>query len=274
MDLSERNGWARAPLSTLGILISGQSPASRFVNQDGRGTPYVSGPEQWNGTQVVIDKWTTSQVKIVPERSIFIVMKGSRVGSVFPGTAAAIGRDLAAYVPFKPLGSRFMTIALREACKTLAADARGPIPGFSRPMLLNLWIDLPPLAEQARIVELCQSAEPHVLAQALHGELRTGDPTDESADTLLSRLQDDIEVVRVNASAEATPEERTRPTSVDRLIEVARVSAKGITPERLFEAAGYTDEDVSSFYSHLKLAIESGAITYHASAGSVMAHAD
>ena len=93
MNDNGKSKWSRAPLSALGLLISGQSPASRFVNHEGRGTPYVSGPEQWTGERVVIDKWTTSAAKIAPERSIFIVMKGAGVGAVFPGTAAAIGRE-------------------------------------------------------------------------------------------------------------------------------------------------------------------------------------
>jgi type I restriction enzyme, S subunit len=159
MSHSENIKWSRAPLSALGVLISGQSPASKFVNHDGRGTPYVSGPEQWTGEQVVIDKWTTSSANIVPERSIFIVMKGAGVGTVFPGRSAAIGRDIAAFVPYEPLNRDYVNIALREECKGLVDDARGHIPGLSRSMLLNLWLDIPPLAEQGRITQKLYEAE-------------------------------------------------------------------------------------------------------------------
>lgn len=159
MSHSENGKWSRAPLSALGMLISGQSPASKFVNQDGRGIPYVSGPEQWTGEQVVIDKWTTSSAKIVPERSIFIVMKGAGVGTAFPGRSAAIGRDIAAFVPYEPLNLNYINIILREQCKRLVDDARGHIPGLSRSMLLNIWLEIPPLAEQGRIAQKVYEAE-------------------------------------------------------------------------------------------------------------------
>ena len=159
MNPSNRSKWSRAPLSALGILISGQSPPSRLVNKEGQGIPYVSGPEQWTGEQVVIDKWTTSTAKIAPERSIFIVMKGAGVGTAFPGREAAIGRDIAAFVPYEPLDREFMTILLHERCKDLVDDARGHIPGLSRPMLLDLWLDVPPLAEQGRIAAKIHEAE-------------------------------------------------------------------------------------------------------------------
>src|SRR6266567_144746 len=103
MSPSDKSKWSRAPLSALGLLVSGQSPASNPVNHEGLGAPYVSGPEQWTGEQVVIDKWTTASAKITPERSIYIVMKGAGVGTVFPGTVAVIGRDIAAFVPYEPL---------------------------------------------------------------------------------------------------------------------------------------------------------------------------
>jgi type I restriction enzyme S subunit len=101
---------------------------------------------------------------VAPERSIFIVVKGAGVGKVFPGAAAAIGRDIVAFVPYKPLDRDFIYLALREQCKGLVGDARGHIPGLSRSILLNLWLDVPPLAEQQRIVEVVHKAEANFAA--------------------------------------------------------------------------------------------------------------
>jgi hypothetical protein len=272
MNHGERSKWSRAPLSALGILISGQSPASRFVNHEGRGTPYVSGPEQWTDKRVVIDKWTTSAAKIAPERSIFIVMKGASVGMVFPGTTAAIGRDIAAFVPYKPLDREFMTIALRERCKSLVGDARGPIPGLSRSMLLDLWLDMPPLAEQARIAEKTRSAADDTITAALLGQLGTGDAADEDADALLSRLEEDVDVQRVEASAEAEEGQRTRAVSVSRLVETVRASGTGLSPERLFATAGYQMDAVDVFYSHIKAAVTADMVRYDATTDSVVAN--
>ena len=88
--------------------------------------------EQWTGDEVIIDKWTTASVTVVPERSIFIMLRGSVVGVVFPGIASAIGRGIGAFVPYEPLNREYLVIALREICKGLVHQARGHVPGISR----------------------------------------------------------------------------------------------------------------------------------------------
>ena len=92
-------------------------------------------------------------------------MKGFGVGTVFPGTSAVIGRDIAAFIPYKPLNRDYILLALRERCKGLLVDARGHIPGLSRSMLFEIWLDVPPLAEQARISRRIYDAE-NLLARA------------------------------------------------------------------------------------------------------------
>lgn len=86
--------WVSTTLSAFGKLHCGQSPASEQVNIKGEGVPYVSGPEQWDGTRLNLKKWTTAPSRIAPEASIFITVKGAGVGTMFPGMAGAIGRDI------------------------------------------------------------------------------------------------------------------------------------------------------------------------------------
>jgi type I restriction enzyme S subunit len=151
--------WATVPLSEIGVLISGQSPPQSAVNQDGQGTPYVTGPEQWTGEEVVVDKWTTAAATVVPERSIFIMLRGSVVGVVFPGISSAIGRGIAAFVPYEPLNRQYLIAVLRDMCKVFVEQARGHVPGISRADLLSLQIPIPPLAEQQRIVSTLRSVD-------------------------------------------------------------------------------------------------------------------
>src|SRR5690349_11209203 len=116
--------WAGRSLGESGLRVGGSAAGGRMVHQGGVGRPYVAGPEQWTGSEVQIDKWPTASVKIVPDRSIFIVVKG-RVGTVFPGTASAIGRDIVAFVPYEPLNIAYLTIALAKVCADMSTSARG-----------------------------------------------------------------------------------------------------------------------------------------------------
>src|SRR5262245_44052441 len=90
-------GWALTTLNDVGSLFCGQSPASSTVNTAGQGVPYVSGPEQWDGAVLHMNKWTTEPARMVPDGTVFVTVKGAGVGTVFPGAACAIGRDIYAF---------------------------------------------------------------------------------------------------------------------------------------------------------------------------------
>jgi type I restriction enzyme, S subunit len=102
-------GWAWVDLDDIGTLYCGQSPPSETVNERGEGTPYVSGPDQWDGSTLRLEKWTTAPRRVVPEGTAFLTVKGAGVGTVFPGVRAAIGRDIYAYMPEPELSVGFVT---------------------------------------------------------------------------------------------------------------------------------------------------------------------
>lgn len=146
-------GWAYADLNDIGALFCGQSPPSATVNDCGKGTPYISGPHQWDGSALRLDKWTTAPGRLVPEGSVFVTVKGAGVGSVFPGVPAAIGRDIYAYVPEPDVSAGFVTHILRFTAAEVVRRAHGDIPGLSKDHILKHQIPLPPSAEQARIAD-------------------------------------------------------------------------------------------------------------------------
>lgn len=145
-------GWAETTLQSLGIFHCGQSPAATEVNKQGTGTPYVSGPDQWNGLRIIENKWTTDPKRTVPEGCIFITVKGAGIGTIFPGTCCAIGRDIYAFQPSPQVDSRFAFYAIQDTIDSVIRQASGLIPGLSRQHLESHQVMLPPLPEQRRIV--------------------------------------------------------------------------------------------------------------------------
>lgn len=136
--------WPLVTLGDLGRVICGQSPPSGSVNTRGVGTPYVSGPEQWDGTSLLLGKWTTDPRRVVTEGCVFVTVKGAGVGTVFPGVAAAIGRDVYAFEPNSRADARFVEHALRHTAAEVVRAARGDIPGLSKHHLTGHAISLPP----------------------------------------------------------------------------------------------------------------------------------
>ncbi|MBY5719286.1 hypothetical protein HFO33_22280 [Rhizobium leguminosarum] len=145
-------GWVSENLGAFGEVYCGQSSTASDVNTDGRGTPYVTGPEQWTGTAIELNKWTTTPKRVVPDGCIFITVKGAGVGKMFPGVSCAIGRDVYAYRPSPQLSYRFVAKALAYTVNAVIREARGDIPGLSKEHITDHVVPLPPLAEQMRIV--------------------------------------------------------------------------------------------------------------------------
>jgi type I restriction enzyme S subunit len=210
------NGWAETTLDQLGHLYCGQSPSVSEVNYDGVGVPYVTGPEQWDGSRVREDKWTAHPRRIAPEGSIFITVKGAGVGKMFPGIHAAIGRDVYAFKPHDEMDFGFVFYAIRHSIDALVANAQGDIPGLSKSHILDHAIALPGRTEQRRISlkieelfgkidegERCLSAispfadkalglavslRHAILNSAFRGQLVAQDANEEPASELLKRI--------------------------------------------------------------------------------------
>ena len=142
----------RIKVADLGTLYCGQSPPSGTVNIKGEGVPYMTGPEQWDGHKIVINKWTTDPRRMVPDGCIFITVKGAGVGKIFPGHAGAIGRDIYAFEPVKELSPRFVEHSLRQTVQEILKGAVGDIPGISKRHILEHEISVPPRDIQDGIV--------------------------------------------------------------------------------------------------------------------------
>jgi type I restriction enzyme S subunit len=79
-------------------------------------------------------------------------VKGAGVGTLFPGIACAIGRDVYAFEPSPKVDFAFVVHALNSNIQAIVRTARGDIPGLSKSDILDHEVPLPPLAEQRRIV--------------------------------------------------------------------------------------------------------------------------
>lgn len=143
--------WMRTTIGALGVLHCGQSPSSAHVNAQGDGVPYVSGPEHWNGAVVHRSKWTTAPARMAPARSVFITVKGSGVGTLFPGIEAAIGRDIYAFEPHVEVDFRFVYRALQYSIQDVITRARGDIPGLSKAHILDHELSVPGPRAQAAV---------------------------------------------------------------------------------------------------------------------------
>jgi type I restriction enzyme S subunit len=199
-----------AYLGDLGQILAGQSPSVVEVNYEGKGEPYVTGPEQWDGKKILAHKWTEYPKRMAPDGSIFVTVKGAGVGKTFPGCRAAIGRDVYAFVPDSNHDHHFVLLAIQSSVGGIVIKAKGLIPGLTKADIAEHEIYLPVIEEQTEIVRRVESLfayadrlearyttaraqveklTPATLAKAFRGELVPQDPNDEPASKLLERIR-------------------------------------------------------------------------------------
>ena len=150
--------WNKRQMADIGRILCGVSPKTSETNMNELGEPYVSGPEQWNGRNIIINKWTEYSNRIAPANSIFITVKGAGVGKVFPGIEAAIGRDIYAFIPNDSVSYYYILIYLQNITSTIIEKAQGLIPGLSKEHIMGNDILLPSLEEQEEIVKQVKKA--------------------------------------------------------------------------------------------------------------------
>src|SRR5260370_973918 len=127
-----RSTWVITTLKDIGDIFCGQSASAAEVNTEGKGDVYITGPEQWDGRSLHVNKWTEHPKRVVPEGCIFITVKGAGVGKIFPGIASAIGRDIYAYKPSREVDPSFVQHAIQNRIGMLIEEARGAIPGCAK----------------------------------------------------------------------------------------------------------------------------------------------
>lgn len=204
------NTGKMAFLGDLGQILAGQSPSVTEVNYEGKGEPYVTGPEQWDGKKILAHKWTEYPKRMAPDGSIFVTVKGAGVGKTFPGCRAAIGRDVYAFVPDINHNHHFVLLAIQSSVVGIVNKAKGLIPGLTKADIGEHEIYLPVIEEQIEIVRRVETLfaiadrmearyvkaraqveklTPATLAKAFRGELVPHDPNDEPASALIERIR-------------------------------------------------------------------------------------
>lgn len=148
--------WRLVTISEIIDLVSGQSSPASEVNVDGRGVPYVTGPEQWNGEHVEEIKWVENPRKIASDNCFFITVKGSGTGKIFPGGKYAIGRDIMAIIPKALATKEFIYYKCLLQAKKIVSNKVGMVPGISRGDILDYTIGLPSKDEQNKITKVLE----------------------------------------------------------------------------------------------------------------------
>jgi type I restriction enzyme S subunit len=172
-------------LSEVIELISGQHLLAHEHNEEGKGIPYLTGPSDFGPKHPVPTRWTETPKVVAEPGDILVTVKGSGVGKTnkLVSQQTAISRQLMA-VRVTGADSDFVHLVLMNAADHFQESMTGiAIPGIGRKDVLELEAELPPLAEQRRIVAKVEQLM--ALVDALETQLAAARAT---AANLLSAL--------------------------------------------------------------------------------------
>jgi type I restriction enzyme S subunit len=135
-------------------LISGQHLLAHEHNEEGKGIPYLTGPSDFGPKHPVPTRWSETPKVVAEPGDILVTVKGSGVGKTnkLVTEKTAISRQLMA-VRVTGADPDFVHLVLMNAADHFQESMTGiAIPGIGRKDVLELEAELPPLAEQRRIV--------------------------------------------------------------------------------------------------------------------------
>lgn len=151
MSLSD---WKHGHLREGIILISGQHIDAAHHSSEATGTPYLTGPADFNGKIPQTTKFTTQPKSCCKAGDILITVKGAGTGTIaIADKDYCISRQLMAIRPTR-LDTNFLFYVLEKNYARYNTAAAGLIPGITREDILNTPLEMPPINEQREIGRL------------------------------------------------------------------------------------------------------------------------
>jgi restriction endonuclease S subunit len=157
-----RNGWTETTLGTHIKIVMGQAPPGKDCNKEGVGVPFVKAGEFTDGFPVVRE-WTTNPLRYSKSGDTLICVVGATCGKLSKGIDCAIGRSVAALQPLENLDAGFLWNFMARKVQEMRDSSRGSAQGvITKDDLADLPLNLPPLVEQKRIVDVVSSVDAYI----------------------------------------------------------------------------------------------------------------
>lgn len=146
--------WETARLGNLLYVEMGQSPASKYYNQDHNGVPFFQGKADFGERYPTARYWCVQPQKYAYEGDVLLSVRAPVGPTNISTEECCIGRGLAALRPISGVPTNYVYYMMQGFRKTLESFATGTtFVAVSKVNVENLIISVPPLKEQHRIVD-------------------------------------------------------------------------------------------------------------------------
>ena len=145
--------WCLSKLGEYCLVIMGQSPESKFYNENGSGLPFYQGKSEFGRLFPKPRVWCENPLKIAQKNDILISVRAPVGPTNICPSESCVGRGLAALRSLSGTSHFFLLYSLRAYEKLISEMGVGStFSAISKKDLDNFVIAVPPVAEQYRII--------------------------------------------------------------------------------------------------------------------------
>ena len=207
--------WEKVNLEDVCTIIAGQSPDSKYYNQNGYGIPFYQGKADFGINNPKVRYYCTLPSKIAQPKDILLSVRAPVGPTNICETEACIGRGLAAIRSTEKVDHRYVYFFFKSIEKKLADSANGStFSAITSKDVRNIKIPLPPLHIQKQIADILDKAD------ALHQK-----------DQLLLKKYDEL-AQSIFYDMFGDPVKNERGWTIKKLCEFGKVKT-GNTPPRI-----------------------------------------
>ena len=167
-----RDGWIETTLDGIADVVMGQSPDGKSYNQEGKGLPFMQGSAEFGEHNPIPEKWCSDPKKIAEPGDLLLSVRAPVGDTNFADQRIAVGRGLSIIRANKESLTQFIRLVIQlNVAELIASSGSGMFASITGKNLKEFKVNLPPLPEQKRIVDLISSVDSYI--EALQKQLKS-----------------------------------------------------------------------------------------------------
>lgn len=160
-----REGWIETTLDAIAEVVMGQSPDGKTYNEEGKGLPFMQGSAEFGEHNPVPDKWCSDPKKIAEPGDLLLSVRAPVGDTNFADQRIAVGRGLSIIRANKESITEFIRLVIQlNVAELIASSGSGMFASITGKNLKEFKVNLPPLPQQKRIVDLISSVDSYIEA--------------------------------------------------------------------------------------------------------------
>ena len=155
--------WRAVTLGEVADIEMGQSPPGTTYNDQGDGLPFLQGSAEFGNHYPMPDRWCSEPKKVAVAGDLLVSVRAPVGDTNFAQSKIAFGRGLARVRSTDDAAADYLRLVIQAEVSRLNQSAgSGMFASITAKNLRGFPVDVPPVEEQRRIVDVVGSVDAHI----------------------------------------------------------------------------------------------------------------